>query len=235
MKHQMDASAIDIELLGDAGLLLRWPQRIDAATVELVQRLAASLRAAPLLGVVDVVPSYASLALLFDARWLAGRAEGDDPAAPIAEALRQRLLQQDALPQLEPREVTLPVCYGGEYGPDLAEVAARTGLSADEVVARHTAARYRVALLGFQPGFPYLLGLDEKLAVPRRDTPRVRVPAGSVAIGGAQTGVYPRDTPGGWQLVGRTAAVLFDETRSPPALLSPGDIVRFQAVPELPR
>jgi KipI family sensor histidine kinase inhibitor len=128
------------------------------------------------------------------------------------------------------RLIEIPVCYGGEYGPDLDAVAKRAGLAPDEIVARHTAAEYAVAMIGFAPGFPYLLGLDPALATPRRTDPRTRVPAGSVAIGGAQTGIYPRELPGGWQLIGRTPLVLFDPRREPPCLLAPGDGLRFRAI-----
>ncbi|HEX5960369.1 MAG TPA: 5-oxoprolinase subunit PxpB [Rhodanobacteraceae bacterium] len=127
----------------------------------------------------------------------------------------------------EPWIVEVPVCYDG---PDLDAVAAYAGLSRAEVIARHTAAAYTVAMLGFAPGFPYLLGLDPALHMPRREYPRTRVPAGSVAIGGAQTGIYPRELPGGWNLVGRTPLVLFDPLREPPCLLAPGDRVRFRAI-----
>jgi allophanate hydrolase subunit 1 len=127
-------------------------------------------------------------------------------------------------------EVEIPVCYGGEHGPDLDAVAAHAGLSRDEVVARHAGAGYTVAMLGFAPGFPYLLGLDPALHVPRRANPRTRVPSGSVAIGGAQTGIYPRELPGGWHLIGRTPRALFDPARNPPCLLAPGDRVRFRTI-----
>lgn len=126
--------------------------------------------------------------------------------------------------------VEIPVCYGGEYGPDLDALAEHARLSRDEVIGRHVAAGYTVAMLGFAPGFPYLLGLDPALHVPRRADPRTRVPAGSVAIGGAQTGIYPRELPGGWNLIGRTPLVLFDPDRDPPCLLAPGDRVRFCAI-----
>lgn len=130
----------------------------------------------------------------------------------------------------EREAVAIPVCYGGEHGPDLAAVAGHARLAPGEVVRRHTAAEYTVAMLGFAPGFPYLLGLDAALHVPRRADPRTRVPAGSVAIGGAQTGIYPRELPGGWNLIGRTPQVLFDPERDPPCLLAPGDRVRFRAI-----
>jgi KipI family sensor histidine kinase inhibitor len=127
------------------------------------------------------------------------------------------------------RLVEIPVRYGGEDGPDLADVAAHCGLAVDEVVRRHGAAEYCVYFIGFQPGFAYLGGLDAALHTPRRAEPRVAVPAGSVGIGGAQTGIYPLATPGGWQLIGRTSLALFDPRAEPPTLLAPGDRVRFVA------
>ena len=137
------------------------------------------------------------------------------------------------LPPAAPRDaeaIEIPVCYGGEFGPDLDAVATHCGLEPAEVSARHAAGDYRVAMLGFMPGFAYLLGLDESLHMPRRASPRTRVPAGSVAIGGAQTGIYPRELPGGWQLIGRTPLTLFDPSQAEPALLRPGQRVRFRAI-----
>ena len=155
--------------------------------------------------------------------------------SPEPEAVRERGLvvgAPDGRPA--PRDiramVEIPVCYGGEFGEDLDAIAARADISIDEVIARHTQAEYTVAMLGFAPGFPYLLGLDPALHVPRRANPRTRVPAGSVAIGGAQTGIYPRELPGGWNLIGRTPLALFDADREPPCLLAPGDRVRFRAI-----
>jgi KipI family sensor histidine kinase inhibitor len=126
--------------------------------------------------------------------------------------------------------VDVPVCYERAFAPDLHDVAAASGLDAATVVARHCSTTYRVAMLGFAPGFPYLFGLDPALHTPRRASPRTRVPAGSVAIGGAQTGIYPRELPGGWNLIGRTPLRLFAAERDPPALFAPGQHVRFRAI-----
>lgn len=131
-----------------------------------------------------------------------------------------------------PRVVTIPVRYGGAAGPDLEDVARHCGLSPAAVIALHSQADYAVYCLGFQPGFAYLGGLDRRLHTPRRDTPRLAIPAGSVAIGGSQTGVYPLSTPGGWQIIGHTALPLFDPTTEAGALLQPGDTVRFLPVRE---
>lgn len=185
----------------------------EVEDLDTVHRLHAAVRAADLPGLVEVVPGYRTL--LVTTRSAA-------QAAAVREALPR--LPLPVLEQVRGRLVELPVVYDG---PDLAEVARTTGLPEPEVVRRHTAPEYLVAFLGFAPGFPYLVGLDPALHVPRRETPRTRVPAGSVGLAGAQTGVYSTATPGGWQLIGRTDAVLFDVERTPPALLSAGDRLRF--------
>lgn len=212
--------------LGEDALLLEADGGIDAETNARVHALARQLEVARPAWLRDIVPGYSSLALFVD-----DDGGADDPLAPAEAWLRGQL---DAMPERSAaapmRVVEIPVRYGGEDGPDLEAVARHAGLGPEDVVARHAGGVYSVAMLGFAPGFPYLLGLDPALATPRRATPRTRVPAGSVAIGGAQAGLYPQDSPGGWQLIGRTDLVLFDATRDPPSLLSPGDRVRFVPV-----
>lgn len=221
-----ERASVNIELFGDAALLIRWPQRISPELSAQVQALAADVKQTPLPGVRETVPSYSSLAVLMEPRFAA--TEG--AAEALSSALHKRLQELKMSERAAGRLITIPVCYGGADGPDLEEVAERTRLAADEVIALHSGAEYRVAMLGFLPGFPYLMGLDPRLAVGRKETPRVRVPAGSVAIGGSQTGVYPCDSPGGWQLIGRTQVGLFDADARPPALLAPGDRVRFRPI-----
>ena len=171
--------------------------------------------------VVEVVPGMNNLTIVFDPldadyESLAAQLEAGWNAAGSADAPGST--------------IEIPVRYGGEDGPDLAELAKHAGLSIDEVVKRHTEAEYIVFFLGFQPGFAYLGGLDPALHMPRRREPRLEVPAGSVGIGGAQTGIYPAASPGGWQLLGRTELRLFDPSRNPPTLMQPGDRVRFTAL-----
>jgi KipI family sensor histidine kinase inhibitor len=195
--------------VGERGLL------VEVEELETVHRLHAALRELAPPGVVELVPAYRTVLI-------------------VAEPDRAGVLDELAatLPELElpPAEavagetVEVPVRYDGE---DLPEVACLTGLEAAEVVRRHTAPEYTVAFLGFSPGFPYLVGLDPALEVPRRDTPRTSIPAGSVGLAGNQTGVYPTASPGGWQLIGRTEVTLFDPDRHPPALLGPGSRLRF--------
>ncbi|TAM94163.1 MAG: 5-oxoprolinase subunit PxpB [Rhodanobacteraceae bacterium] len=227
-----------IEPLAEDALLLRFGEGIDMETNARVHAAARGLRAAGLPGVTDVAPAYATLLLRFvPGDWLDGT--GEHPFARITAALHEILgpgLCRDDEQRIAERErkmdrtAEIPVCYGGDFGPDLDAVAAHAHVSPDDVVVRHAAGEYTVAMLGFAPGFPYLLGLDPTLWVPRHANPRTRVPAGSVAIGGAQTGIYPRELPGGWHLIGRTPLALFDPARAPPCLLAPGDRVRFHVI-----
>lgn len=188
-----------------------------------VHALAARIRAAAPHWLRDLVPAYATLAVFFDTAAIGAEAARD--------WLRTRCLDDTADAQADaPRVVDIPVRYGGAFGEDLDAAAAELGIAAEALISRHTAALYTVAMIGFAPGFPYLSGLDPSLALPRLATPRTRVPAGSVAIGGAQTGIYPRESPGGWRLLGRTPLRLFDPQRASPSLLAPGDRVRFVAI-----
>lgn len=217
---------LQLETLSEDALLLRFGEAIEPSINAQVHAAAARLKEQ--LAGIECVPAYASLLLRFDlAQWSADGAL--TPQQRVQEAALAAL--RDASDTVDDaREVDIPVLYGGTAGPDLAEVAARVGLPEAEVIRRHAGATYRVAMLGFAPGFPYLLGLDPALAVPRRVDPRMRVPAGSVAIGGNQTGIYPQELPGGWHLLGRTPRVLFDIEASSPSLLRPGDRVRFRAI-----
>jgi KipI family sensor histidine kinase inhibitor len=189
-----------------------------------VHALAAALEAAPPPGLGSLTPGYSSLLVQFDPLL----AEPEPIAAAIRDFVEIQL--QAAVERPPGRLRQIPTVYGGDCGPDLERVARRLGLSPAEVVSRHTAAEQTVYMIGFAPGFPYLGDLPPELALPRRATPRERVPAGSVAIAGRQTGIYPRSTPGGWHLLGRTPLLLFDATRDPPAYLRPGDRVRFVAI-----
>jgi KipI family sensor histidine kinase inhibitor len=201
---------------GDSALVCEAPAPATLACQERIWALAQAARAWP--HVVEIVPGMNNLTIVFDP--LSADMEG---LARQMAAAWERAVGLKA----STREVEIPVYYGGEDGPDLQAVAAHTGLSVDEVVRRHASAEYIVFFLGFQPGFAYLGGLDPALETPRRAAPRLEVPAGSVGIGGAQTGIYPAASPGGWQLIGRTRLALFDPARDPPTLLQSGDRVRF--------
>jgi len=200
--------SVGVRPAGDRALLLELASNGDA--VRVARRARAELR-----GVVDVVPGHETVLLTFEA----------GPCPDEAVALAEAALADDHSPP-ESALVELAVTYDG---PDLAEVAELASLSPEEVVARHCAVSYTAGFLGFAPGFAYLVGLDQRLHVPRRAEPRTHVPGGTVAIAGVYSGVYPRESPGGWRLLGRTDAVLFDPSREPPALLASGDQVRFVA------
>ncbi len=215
---------VRIRAAGDAAVLVELGDGIEPAVHRRVMALWRSLAERPLPGMVEAVPAYRSLLVTWDP-WATD-------GARIRAALERRLREavDEQAPRWRGRRMTIPVVYGGPYGPDLEAVAERVGLSPEEVVRRHSAGRYVVYMLGFLPGFVYLGGLDPALAVPRRASPRLEVPAGSVAIGGSQTGIYGRGgAPGGWHVIGRTWVTLWDARCRRPARLRPGDRVRFVA------
>ena len=214
--------------LGDRALLIRLGTTIDAATHRRVRAACARLDAQPVAGTVELVPAYASVAVHYDPESVPNGA--GSPFERFSSAVSAALVDLEDVALPEPRTIEIPVCYGGAFGPDLDEVAQRHALGPDDVIGLHAAATYDVYMLGFAPGFAYLGGLPPEIATPRRDEPRTAVPAGSVGIGGSQTGIYPLVSPGGWQLIGRTPRRLFDVTRECPALLSAGDRVRFRPI-----
>ena len=247
-RHTLPDPAPRVLDAGDAALVFEFGDRIDPDAARRVARLerrvAALAAAGELPGLVETVPTFRSLALLIDPL-------ATEPARVAARVLRAWAAQgatrdgagavggtdegNDAGPGRAagadaPRTWTLPVRYGGAHGPDLDDVAARTGLSADEVVHRHAGTEVGVYMLGFLPGYAFLGDTDPALHLPRRSGPRTRVPAGSVAIATTLTGVYPVDSPGGWHLVGHCPVPMFDAAASPPALLAPGDRVRFRSI-----
>lgn len=217
---------LSIETLGEDALLLRLGNRIDDETNARVHRLAARINAQRPPWLLDIVPAYATLALCID---VAALKDADDPLARARTWIAAQDLESgDAgSSAIGGRSHIIKMRYGGTEGPDLDTVATHAGLNVEEVIARHCAVEYRVAMLGFLPGFPYLIGMDDALTTPRHATPRLDVAAGSVGIAGAQTGIYPRSGPGGWQIIGRTDVVLFDPDQEHPALLAPGDRLRF--------
>ncbi|MFT3870946.1 MAG: 5-oxoprolinase subunit PxpB [Nibricoccus sp.] len=210
--------------LGDSAVLIEVGD--DAAKV---RSLASGLEAKKHAGVFDIVPAYTTVAVYYNpVEWARS-----GPAKPH-EAISAWILDAAktiAIAKPLPRdERIIPVCYGGEYGPDLAEFAAGKGLTTDEVIRIHSGASYEVRAIGFSPGFPYLAGLPETLHMPRKSSPRTSVPPGSVGIGGTQTGVYTLATPGGWHLLGRTPLRLFRPEETAPAWLKVGDSVRFDPI-----
>ncbi len=211
---------MEIQPSSDRSLLVSFGNRISPDLHREVLRLLHAFEKLPR-GILNLHPAYASVLIDFDSRRLTH--------AEVEELVRARIQRAGDAPLDQSRQVEIPVRYGGEAGPDLEEVARHTGLSPAEVIRLHAGADYLVYFLGFAPGFPYLGGLPPELATPRLAAPRKRVPAGSVAIGGNQTGIYPMETPGGWRIIGRATVRLFDADANPPALLRAGDRVRFVA------
>jgi KipI family sensor histidine kinase inhibitor len=215
---------VNIRSAGDTMLLVEWEQRIDPAINQRAIRLAERLRARIGGAVRDIVPGYCSLGIHFD------------PLRTDLAALERVIMDEardvpaDEASEPARRVIDIPVRYGGNAGPDLASVARFAGAMERDVIEAHAARTYRVYMLGFVPGFAYMGRVDARIAAPRHRVPRERVPAGSVGIAGEQTGVYPIETPGGWQLIGRTDVVMFDPARETPSLLQPGDLVRFVPV-----
>ena len=214
--------------LGDRALLLQFGSCVDDSLSAHVQAAASAITKLKHSAVTSIVPAYAAVALELDLIQLernGGEAELRSQIEACLSQLGSSLvaLDSDAL-------IEIPTRYGGDDGPDLSAVSALLKCPESEIIRLHTAPTYRVAQVGFQPGFPYLLGLHPSLHLARRTSPRARVPAGSVAIGGAQTGIYPQASPGGWHLLGRTDLRLFDASRLAPALLVPGNRVRFVAI-----
>lgn len=213
---------MQFQAASDQTLLVHLGDQISAATHERVMRLLRVLQGEPIKWVRNIQPAYCSLLITFDAAAV-GHAEA---LAEISE-LEKRA---EELPKAKPRLVEVPVCYGGGFGPDLEWVAAQHGLTAERVVELHIAPTYHAYFLGFAPGFAYLGDLAEEIAVPRLETPRKEVAAGSVGIVGRQTAVYPFGTPGGWRLIGRTPLEIFQKDREPMGLIAIGDQVKFRPI-----
>jgi KipI family sensor histidine kinase inhibitor len=215
-------NAIEIVAAGDSSLLVRFGRAIAPELHDRVLALFHAIRRQADSRIRNLHPGYASLLIDFDPL----RMTHTEVAARV-----ELLLQTANEKPMVPREpIAIPACYDAEFGPDLADVAAHNGISAEEVIALHSSAIYTVYFLGFSPGFGYLGGLPKELRTPRLASPRSRVPAGSVGIAGEQTAVYPSGTAGGWRLIGRTPLVMFDATSDSPSRLQPGDRVKFTAI-----
>lgn len=234
---------VKFDSMGDGAVTVRIGDFIDEAVNTRARIFADAIQACGFDGLVEAAAGYHTVTVYYDMYELyrgldrlAGRFTGleaaelgslQDAVCYVLAKLWEGLADGS---EAEGRLVEIPVVYGGEYGPDLLEAKALCGLDADTFIRLHSGAEYRVYMIGFVPGFPYLGGLDDRLALPRRSTPRVSVPAGSVAIGGGQTGIYPLAVPGGWHIIGRTPLELFRPDEQPPSLLRAGDRVRFVPV-----
>ncbi len=217
--------------LGDAAIVVQLGQTIDPDIHNRISAFTAYLSTHTFTGFVELVPAYASITVYYDP-WIVSKKGKIDPYQKVVEVLQKRLVEAPTNNIATRKIVEIPVCYGGDFGPDLDFVASHNKLSFEDVISLHSLADYKVYMIGFAPGFPYLGGLDAKIATPRKETPRAAIPAGSVGIAGLQTGIYPLETPGGWQLIGRTPERLFDPEREKPAMLQAGDQVKFVSITE---
>jgi KipI family sensor histidine kinase inhibitor len=206
---------------GDRALVVEFGDRVDRRLSERVLCLDAIIRSNPPFGIVETVPTFRSLTVYYDPL-LTSRGELQRAIEPLLDVRDN--------PRSSASLWHVPVCYEGEFAPDLAEVASRTGLTPGEVVALHSGTRFHVYMLGFLPGFPYMGDLPPQLALPRRADPRLRVPTGSISIATSLTAIYPYESPGGWHLIGVTPIRMFDQERPKPALFAPGDTVSFQPI-----
>lgn len=205
--------------LGDSSVLVQFGEEMDPAVNQRVHALAGFLDAMPFEGMIETVPAYATLLVQYDPFLIS--------FTEIKDFLREKMFQAEETASRKSKQVEVPVRYGGEYGVDLETVARHLKVHVEDVIRIHGERVYTVYMMGFTPGFPYMGKLDNVLAMPRLETPRTRVPAGTVAIAGSQTGIYPIASPGGWQLIGWTPLQLFDPRSETPFLFSPGDEVRF--------
>jgi inhibitor of KinA len=227
---------MEITPLGDSALLIRIAENFDSAPEDVLNKVLATkrtLEAAQIPGAIEIAPAYTTVAIFYDS------VHAIDAGAPVENVfgwIEQRIrkalseIKEIRADRVEASLVEIPVCYETEFALDLEHVAQQAGVHWREVIDLHCGAEYRVHCVGFTPGFPFLGGLPRKLATPRRDVPRKEIPAGSVAIGGAQTGIYPIKSPGGWNVIGRTPLQLFDPRKNPPALLRAGGRVRFRSI-----
>lgn len=214
---------MDVRFLsaGDTAIVVEFGDRIDRTLSDRVLRLGARVRAVEVPGVVETVPTYRSLMVHYD------------PLVTDSATLREQisaLLDDNAASTGVGRLWRVPACYESTHAPDIAEVAETKGLTVDEVIRLHTETQFHIYMIGFVPGYPYMGDLPEQLVLPRRADPRIRVPAGSIAIASTMTAIYPLESPGGWHLIGTTPIRLFDAAQPRPALFSPGDKVRFEPV-----
>ncbi|HYR22847.1 MAG TPA: 5-oxoprolinase subunit PxpB [Chthoniobacterales bacterium] len=227
---------IEISPLGDSVLLIRIAENFDAAPEDALNKVLGakrSLEVAKIPGVIEIAPAYATAAIFYDpVRAIDAGVPAEEVVGWFERRIREALSKEDfgRADRGEKTPIEIPVCYESEFAFDLEDLARRAGLDLEEVVDLHCGAEYRVHCVGFTAGFPFLGGMPRKLATPRRDVPRKAIPAGSVAIGGAQTGIYPVKSPGGWNVIGRTPLRLFDPQKDPPALLRAGDRVRFRSI-----
>lgn len=219
----MQKCKFNIYQISETSVLIEFGNEINPETNKKIRILCEYLENNPFHGLVEYIPYFTSVSIIYDPLKI-------NPFEKVREKLESILSSLDFSSEYEEHIVEIPVCYGNEYGPDIEYVAEVNNISVNEVIDIHSKGKYLVYMIGFAPGFPYLGGMSEKIATPRRKTPRTAVPKGSVGIAGMQTGVYPLETPGGWQIIGRTPIKLFDAESKEKTLLKCGDIIKFYPI-----
>ena len=219
--------------LGDSSLTLDFGNIIDKSVNSYVLTLFHHFKRKQLRGVIDIVPAYSSLSFYYDVFTVRQASSNNLSVFEIIKRAIEKELNNDlAAETIQQRKISIPVCYRGAFAPDIEFIASQKNISADEIIQLHTDQVYLVYMIGFLPGFPYMGEVDEAIAVPRKKEPRTIVSAGSIGIGGKQTGIYSIDSPGGWQIIGRTPLKIFDKEKSNPVLLQPGDAIQFYSITE---
>lgn len=235
MNEIINENQLEVEIfpVGECGVLVEFGNKIHPDIHRRTKALTDYLEANPFDGMIECVSAFSSVTVFYDPIKVKSSkmdCKGKLSYEIVKSMLEKALMNLDHCDNNKQRVVEIPVCYGGEFGPDLEYVAEHNNITVDEVIKIHSGGEYLVYMIGFAPGFPYLGGMSEKISAPRRESPRMLIPKGSVGIAGKQTGVYPIGTPGGWQLIGRTPLELFRPHEASPSLLKSGDIVKFYPI-----
>ncbi|MFC7395369.1 5-oxoprolinase subunit PxpB [Scopulibacillus cellulosilyticus] len=226
----LNKSTFDLSPLGDCAVVVTFGDEIKYETHKKIKMFMDLLKKEPFTGFIECVPAFVNLTIYYDPFVVYNEHKKNSPFEVVSSIIEKKLKKIESDKELNHRTMSIPVCYGGEFGPDLEYVARSNDLTTEEVIHIHTNGEYLAYMIGFAPGFPFLGGLSEKIATPRRSSPRTSIPAGSVGIAGMQTGVYPISTPGGWQLIGKTPMKLFLPNENPPSLLQAGDMIKFYQI-----
>lgn len=222
----MEKNKIEISQISETSALIEFGKEISTDINKKVRTFCSYLDEHPFTGMIEYVPAFASVSIIYNPLEI----NNESPYEAIKSILNDILSKLDFTSPDKEHIVEIPVCYGGEFGPDIEHVAKINNLTVEDVIKIHSEGKYLVYMIGFAPGFPYLGGMSEKISAPRRETPRQAIPAGSVGIAGMQTGLYPIETPGGWQLIGRTPLKMFDLNGNPKSILKAGDIAKFYPI-----
>ena len=229
----MNSHELTISPLGDTAIILNFGNIIDETLNRKVLHLFQKLKTLALPFVKDIVPAYSSLVIFYDLLNMKNKNPVNKTCLEIFTGQIKKLMEDDIeIYSLSSRKIKIPVCYAEKYALDINDISKEKNLPVDEIIRLHTGKKYRVYMIGFLPGFAYMGEVDEQIAVPRKAQPRTKVGAGSVGIAGMQTGIYPLDSPGGWQIIGKTPLKLFNKEKDDPVLLHPGDEIEFYSITE---